>query len=173
YAAATTLAAVYSNSGTTNVSHVLQIGKGSLAGSGTTILASGGALDLSIAHNRSVADTDTLVNNGTATWGPMGSASITIGPDALGSIGLAVDQQRPRRAGGEPRDIRGAERPAHERRRSVQEPRRPAQGDGCRRVDLGRVLPATGWRLAGRGERQLRVHRSVSSLGDDVRRVRG
>src|SRR5690606_8305125 len=102
YAAATTLAAVYSNSGTTNVSHVLQIGKGSLAGSGTTILASGGALDLSIAHNRSVADTHTLVNNGTATWGPMGSASITIGPDALveNHGTFVVQNDRPMSGGG-------------------------------------------------------------------------
>src|SRR5690606_21148322 len=82
YAPSTTLAATFSNSGTTTVSEVLLLGKATLAGSGTTVVASGGVLDLLITHNRAVADTHTLVNNGAATWGPMASTSLTIGPDA-------------------------------------------------------------------------------------------
>ncbi|HET8986749.1 MAG TPA: hypothetical protein VFN03_13420, partial [Trueperaceae bacterium] len=102
YAASTTLAATYSNSGTTTVTDVLQMGKATLAGSGTTILAAAGLLDLAIVHNRSIADTHTLINNGTATWGPMASTSMTIAPDAvLENRGtFVVQNDRPMSGGG-------------------------------------------------------------------------
>src|SRR5690606_24447535 len=82
YAPSTTLAATFSNSGTTTVSEVLLLGKATLAGSGTTVVASGGVLDLLITHNRAVADTHTLVYNGAATWGPKASRSLSSGTDA-------------------------------------------------------------------------------------------
>lgn len=82
YSAGVTLEATYSNSGTTTVTTILQMGKASLAGTGTTILSSGGELDLSITHNRSLGGTHTLVNHGTATWGPMASTGFTIGSGA-------------------------------------------------------------------------------------------
>jgi hypothetical protein len=98
----TTLGATLDNTGTITVADFLQLGSGTLAGSGTTTLAAGGVLDLSIVRDRGLAGTHTLVNHGTATWGPMGTRSMTIAPDAeLENHGtFIVQNDRPMSGGG-------------------------------------------------------------------------
>ncbi len=98
----TTLAGTLSNSGTITVSEVLMLGAGTLAGSGTTVLASGGTLDLTIVRDRGVADTHTLINHGTATWGPMATRAMAIAAGAeLQNRGtFIVRNDRPMSGGG-------------------------------------------------------------------------
>jgi hypothetical protein len=73
------------SSGAITVSDELRIGQGTLAGTGTTTLLSGGELGLLLDRARVIADTHTLVNQGDGVWAP-GTAlanRVTINADAV------------------------------------------------------------------------------------------
>ncbi len=82
YQAPAGFALVLNSSGIITASEFMSIGSSTLSGPGSTALLEGGELQMLPAFTRTLSSGHTLVNHGTATWGPMGTTQITINADA-------------------------------------------------------------------------------------------